>query len=187
MNSKKTIKFLTTLFLVWFIIHEIAITVDGLSDENDKKSFAVIFGTKVNIDGTLSKRLKARLDRGLKLYQDSLTTNIYVSGGLGKEGHYEGTKMAEYLILKGVPENHVFIDNLGNNTRLTSLNFEKDFPDVKSVIVVTQFFHVSRAKLAFEQIGLNDVTGAHANYFELRDIYSSFREFFGYYKYILLG
>ena len=182
---KKKLKYLISICLIWFVLHELVIIYDGLTDEAKKAEVIVILGNKVNKDGTLSNRLKARLDRGLELYSDSLAPLIFVSGGLGKEGHLEGSKMAEYLILNGVEENKVIIDNEGNTTQLTANNFIKRFPRVKTVIIVSQFYHISRTKLAFRNQGISIVYGAHCDYFELRDGYGLFREFFGYYKYLI--
>tara|TARA_B110000211_G_C14050277_1_gene540894 strand:- start:605 stop:1165 length:561 start_codon:yes stop_codon:yes gene_type:complete len=183
---KRTIKRVTLILCAIFLLHEIIIISDGLIDDDiSQVNVAVILGSKVNTDGSLSERLKARLDCGLKLYTDTLVKEIYVSGGLGKEGHYEGTVMAEYLISKGVPRTSVKVDNLGVNTRSTAVNFKKDYPSETVAIVVSQYFHITRCKLAFTQVGISNVMGVHCDHFELRDPYSSFREFFGYYKYLL--
>lgn len=186
-SYRRVIKRIVYLFLLWFVIHQIVIITDGLRDENTKTDVAVIYGNTVHEDGTLSERLKARLDRGIQLYQDSLTDVLFVSGGLGKEGYYEGTKMQEYLVEKGIPAGKIVVDNQGNNTKLTTLNFIKTFGTKKSVVVVSQYHHISRAKLAFRNTGIKNVTGAHCDYFEVRDIYSCIREFFGYYSYLLMN
>jgi len=182
----KVITKYTLLGLIsWFLLHLCIITIDGLTDEEDISDVGVILGNKVNQDGTLSARLKHRLDKGLQLYQEGLVHQLVVSGGLGKEGFYEGTKMAEYLQLKGVPEQDIITDNQGNNTKATALNCA-NLLDLKStVIVVSQFYHISRVKLAFHKAGFDEVQGAHPSFFEWRDFYSLFREFFAYYKYLL--
>ena len=183
---KRTIKNIILLFCLIFIIHEIVIISDGLIDDNNiKANVGVILGSKVNTDGSLSSRLKARLDRGIKLYSDSLVNELYVSGGLGKEGLYEGTVMADYLVSNGVPRNSIKVDNKGVNTRNTALNFKKDYPSESEVVIVSQYFHITRCKLAFRQVGIENVKGVHCDYFELRDPYSAFREFFGFYKYMI--
>lgn len=183
---KHIIKKTLIVLCIIFLIHEIVIISDGLiDDKNPKSKVAVILGSKVNTDGSLSNRLKARLDRGLKLYKDSVVKEIYVSGGFGKEGYYEGTVMADYLVSEGIPKNSVKIDNNGINTRSTAVNFTKDYPAENSAIVVSQYFHITRCKLAFKQAGINDVKGVHCDYFELKDPYSAFREFFGFYKYLI--
>ena len=185
--SRRIIKRLIYLFLLWFGIHQVVIITDGLTDENSKADIAVIYGNTVHEDGTLSERLKARLDRGIQLYNDSLTEVLFVSGGLGKEGFYEGDKMQEYLIQEGIPAEKIVVDNKGNNTKQTTFNFIKKFGKEKSVIVVSQYHHISRAKLAFRKAGIKNVSGAHCDYFELRDFYACIREFFGYYSYLLIN
>ena len=52
----------------WFFIHQIIIISDGLIDEEHRSEVAVIFGNTVNKDGSLSPRLKARLDNAIELY-----------------------------------------------------------------------------------------------------------------------
>jgi vancomycin permeability regulator SanA len=180
---KKTIKYTFGILILWFSIHITLIVIDGLRDENIKSDIGVIFGNKVNPDGTLSERLEKRLLKGIELYNDSLVKLIIVSGGLGKEGHFEGTKMYEYLIKNGIPKDRIVIDNYGNTTEVTAHNVKKMNLKIHSLIVISQYYHISRAKLAFRNNGYDNVYGAHANYFEMRDTYSLVREFFGYYKY----
>lgn len=184
-SIRKWFKYSVFTFLCWFLIHQVVVISDGLNDEEASADVAVVFGNTVNQDGTLSNRLKARLDRGLQLYKDSLVNILFVSGGLGKEGHFEGTKMQEYLVEKGIPEESIIVDNEGNNTNLTVQNFKRRFALNTNVTVVTQFYHVSRAKLAFRKNGFESVHGVHCEYFEGRDFYACIREFFAYYKYLL--
>lgn len=179
-------KHIIRLLLLWFLVHESFIIVDGLRDEKVNCEIAIIFGTTVNADGTLSTRLQARLDAGIELYNNKTVKKLFVSGGLGKEGFEEGTKVAEYLVLKGVSESDIIVDNNGNNTRETAENFAKQFPNSESVIVVSQYFHISRAKLALHKAGVENVYGVHARYWEWRDVFSLGREFIAYYRYLIL-
>lgn len=181
-------KWLSLTFLLtwsWVLIHLIVIVSDGLIDEEQKSDVGVILGNKVNPDGSLSERLQKRLDKGLELYRDSMIPLIVVSGGLGKEGQYEGTKMADYLIENGVPTDKIVIDNLGNTTEATASNFKKMNLNIQSITVISQYHHITRCKLAFRKRGFTQVYGVHAEYFEIRDLYSLVREFFGYYSYLL--
>jgi vancomycin permeability regulator SanA len=188
-NNKftRTAKYTVYFLVSWFVIHTVAIAIDGLTDEKEKTEFGVILGNKVNADGSLSKRLIKRLDKGIELYNDSTIRLIFVSGGFGKEGFYEGTKMAEYLIGNNIPGNKIIIDNAGITTQSTAENFSKLKSKSTSVTVISQYYHISRTKLAFRNKGFKNVKGAHADYFELRDFYAVIREFFGYYKYLIFG
>lgn len=183
MNYKKILKFIIIFFCLWFAIHIAYTITDGLKDEGKSADVAVILGTTVNTDGTLSERLEKRLECGLKLFQDKRVKNIIVSGGFGKEGFFEGDKMKQYLVGKGVPESLVIVDNKGNNTTATVANVlhMKDSLQYDSLIVVSQYFHLTRTKMLFKKEGFENVSSAGPKYFEYRDFYSLFREFFAYY------
>ena len=171
-----------------FLVTEFAIIYDGFTDEIATADVALILGNKVNPDGSLSKRLRGRLDKGLSLYQQGVVPKIIVSGGLGKEGHLEGDVMAAYLVELGVPAGDIIIDNEGVNTLATARNYTRlqEEHSFDSVIIVSQFFHISRTRLVLKKVGANNISAAHSTTYEWRDIYSTMREFAGYYKYLLL-
>jgi len=171
------------LFLIWFLGHSTFITIDGLIDDQKKADAVVVLGSKVNEDGTLSERLEKRLECSLNLYKNKRAKLIIVSGGLGKEGFYEGDEMKAYLVKKGVPETLIIVDNFGNNTLATVENTIKlkNKLNIKSIIVVSQYFHVTRTKMLFEKRGFDNISSASPNYFEIRDLYSILREFAAYY------
>ncbi|MCA0757322.1 YdcF family protein [Paenibacillus sp. N4] len=174
------------LFIIWFIIHTTFVIIDGLNDELKSVDAAVVLGNKVEVNGQPSERLKARLDRSVELYNRGYFTNIIVSGGIGKEGFDEATVMKSYLIEKGIPEDKIIEDSNGYNSYMTAQNTSKIMNELKidSVMIITQYFHVSRTKLAFRKMDLDEVYSAHAKIFEFRDIYSIIREFPAYYKYL---
>ena len=155
---------------------------DGLQDHNLHADVAIILGNTVHQDGRLSKRLEKRLECGLNLYKSGRVKTIIVSGGLGKEGHYEAEKMKTYLLKHQVNENDIIVDNYGNNTRLTVANTLKIKQQYKftSGIVVSQYFHITRTKMLFRKQGF-PVSGVSPTYFELRDLYALPREFVAYY------
>ena len=182
-NRKRVSKIIINFLLVWFFGHLSYITIDGLTDNQKQADLAVILGNKVNEDGTLSERLKKRLECGLNLYHHGRMKKILVSGGYGKEGFYEGNKMKEYLTKYGVPDSSIIVDNLGNNTIATVDNTLKlkDSLNFKSLIVVSQYFHATRTKMLFRKRHFDNVSSVSPTYFELRDIYSLVREFGAYY------
>ncbi|UTW61496.1 YdcF family protein [bacterium SCSIO 12741] len=182
---KFRIRAILLVLLGWFLLESSVTIYQGVNDTMGSADYAVVLGSKVHENGELSERLKARVDQGLKLYQDSLVQKVLVSGGRGKEGHNEAIKMAEYLIAQGVPAPDVVMDTLGNTTYLTAKNSTELIPDFKTkrVIVVSQFFHLRRTEIIFERMGFEQVYRSHARHFELRDLYGLFREFFAVYKY----
>ncbi|MGE5704601.1 MAG: YdcF family protein [Clostridia bacterium] len=184
---KKIVLRTAYLLMIWFVLHILAITIDGLFDKNHRADVAVVLGNKVEKDGTPSERLQHRLEKVVELYREGYFPHIIVSGGIGVEGFDEAQIMKRYLLQKGIPSDTIITDSMGFNTRMTAQNSKKiaDNMGIKSAMIITQFYHVSRTKLAFSQSGFEEVYSAHANYFELRDFYSLFREFFAYYEYLL--
>jgi vancomycin permeability regulator SanA len=180
-NRKFKLPFI--LFLTWFLGHSLFITIDGLIDDKKSADVAVILGSKVNEDGTLSERLEKRLDCGLQLYKNDRVKTIIVSGGFGKEGFYEGDKMKAFLVKKGVPKDLIIVDNFGDNTIATvenTIQLKKKF-NFESIIIVSQYFHITRTKMLFKKKGFKIIRSASPNYFEIRDFYSILREFAAYY------
>jgi vancomycin permeability regulator SanA len=183
MNPKKILKISLMILLVWFLAHSAFITIDGMSDNGCSGDVAVVMGNKVNEDGSPSKRLKYRLTCGLNLYNMHRVKYIMVTGGLGKEGFYEGSKMRDFLLTNHVPDSAIIVDNMGDNTRKSVENFTKIAKRrrFQSAIVVSQFYHITRSKMLFKRYGFKNICGAAPQYFELRDFYSVFREFFAFY------
>lgn len=164
--------------LAIFTLIVLYILRDGLADEMEPADLAVVLGTRVLPDGRPSPMLKARLDKALELYQKGFFPQLIVSGGVGKEGFDEAEVMKEYLIKNGVPSSAVTADSKGADTYKTAETAAQIAQDQgsKRVMVVTQYFHITRSKLALRRFGLSPVYGAHAAYFGFRDLYSTIRE-----------
>lgn len=188
-NRIKKVSFVLTLLSLFFIIPAILIVTDGLIDEIHSADVAVVLGNTVNADGNPSPRLQARLDKTIELYQKGLFEHIIVSGGVGVEGFDEAVVMRQYLVSRNIPENRIHLDSEGKTTNLTAKNTAQIMKrnNWQSALIVSQYFHISRTRLAFANYGISPVYSAHANYFELRDLYSIVREVFGYFSYLLKG
>lgn len=175
------------VFSALFIFTLVVIFIDGMNDKIYKSDVAIVLGSKVNPDGSLSKRLQARLDKAIELYQEQLAHYLIVSGGTGKEGINEAEAMKNYLVAHHVPASLVLMDSQGVNTSATAKNSARLMQtyQLKSAIVVSQYFHMTRTRLALSQCGIAPVYTAHAQYFEWRDLYSIIREELGLYYYLV--
>ncbi|HEX4950381.1 MAG TPA: YdcF family protein [Blastocatellia bacterium] len=113
--------------------------------------------------------------------------HVIVSGGIGSEGFDEAEVMKHYLVEHGVPEGSIYVDSGGATSHLTARNAARIMRENgwQRAMVVTQYFHVPRMRLALQRMGITPVFTAHARYFELRDVYSTVREVIGYGAYLL--
>ncbi|QQR54550.1 YdcF family protein [Candidatus Peregrinibacteria bacterium] len=178
----------TLLVCLWALVHSVVIIVDGLADELAKVDVIVVLGNQVNDDGSPSERLKSRLDRAAELYNEGYTECILLSGGIDpNNGRIEADDMASYLESVGIPRTDMIWDNKGLDTFGTAMSMKQfmEWYDWDSVLVVSNYYHIPRIKLAFKQAGIENVYSAHAKMFpELRDLYSIPREFVAYYYYL---
>lgn len=163
----------------------LVMAVAGLRDDVAASDVAIVLGSKVELDGKPSARLEARLGKALELYRRGLFANIIVSGGIGQEGYDEARVMRDWLVANGVPAGSVIEDNRGATTWDTAMNSARIMKERgwQSALVVSQYFHVPRCRLACRKVGIAEVHGAHADYYAVRDFYSLPREVGAYLKY----
>ena len=187
LTKNKLLQKIAFLLCLWVILHIIIITIDGLWDEVGPADVGVVLGNKIEEDGQPSKRLQSRLDKAVALYQQGYFKQIIVSGGLGKEGFDEAVVMKKYLVDHQIPSEIITVDSQGLNTALTAQNAKKflDQQNLKSALVISNYYHISRTKLAFAKVGINSIYSAHSDFGpELREPYTLLREFAGFYSYL---
>lgn len=189
MHKRRKKLLLASLILLTgsFLLGALLIVADGLRDDIHTADVAIVLGNTVESDGRPSARLRARLDKAVELYRGGLFQHVIVSGGVGAEGFNEAEVMKRYLVSQGVPEGSIIADGEGLTTSLTARNAAQVMKEQRwqSALVISQYFHISRTRLAVESYGVRPVYSAHADYFELRDVYSIAREVIGYGAYLL--
>ena len=166
-SKRRKILAILLIFPLWFFIHTVIIVADGLTDEIEKADVAVVLGNTVERDGQPSARLKARLEKAVELYEKKMVGKIIVSGGFGAEGFEEADVMRDYLISRNVPAQDIILDKDGYNTYKTAVNTRAITAanNFKSVTIVSQYFHIMRTRLAFQKLRIENITAAHADYY----------------------
>lgn len=187
LKRKRKVLLILLLALLLFLTATGLLVWSGMSDRLGKADVALVLGNKVNPDGSPSPRLKARLDTAVELFKLGYFPRVIVSGGTGTEGVPEGTAMRNYLVSAGIPESAILVDDQGVDTQASARNTASILRAgrMKSVFVITQYFHIPRTKLALSRLGVSPIFHAHPDYFEARDIYSTVRELPAYLKYMI--
>lgn len=113
----------------------------------------LVLGCGLRADGSPSRMLQDRLDRGIELYQSAAAPKLLMSGDHGQEQYDEVNAMKKTAVEAGIPSSDVFMDHAGFST-YDSMYRAKEVFQAKRVIIVTQRYHLYRALYIAEQIGL---------------------------------
>ena len=103
--------------------------------------------------GEPSAILKDRLNTGVSLYEAGVSDRLLMSGDHGTETYDEVNAMKTYAVEAGVPSDDVFMDHAGFST-YESVYRARDVFRVKTVVIVTQRYHLYRALYIAERMGL---------------------------------
>lgn len=160
------------------LLASLMIVVDGVTDRLGRADVAIVLASKVERDGRPARSLQARLNKARELYEQGLFDRLIVSGGVGREGYDEALVMRDYLVERGIPAERIHVDSEGVNTYQTARNAAgtMEAEGYESALIVTQYFHIPRARMALRRFGVSEIYTAHAEIVRWRDLYSIPRE-----------
>jgi SanA protein len=122
---------------------------------------ALVLGASVRPDGRPSPILADRIAAAAALYREGRVRKVLVSGDNAGDHYDEPGTMRRELVRLGVPGRDVFEDHAGFDTWDSAQRARRVF-GARSVIVVTQRFHMARAVFAARRAGL-EAAGAEAD------------------------
>jgi SanA protein len=118
------------------------------------KQAALVLGARVYSDERPSPILEDRLATALELYQAKKVQKLLVSGDHGRANYDEVRAMRNYFTEHGVPAADIFMDHAGFDT-YDSVYRARDVFQAKSLIIVTQEFHLPRALYIAKRLGVD--------------------------------
>lgn len=172
------------LFLGVFGVAQSAIIKNAVQEPEKNADYIVVLGARVN--GTrVTLNLKYRLDVALDYLNENEGTKVVVSGGQGKgEDITEAKAMSDYLVRNGIKSDRIILEDKSKNTN-ENLKFTAELigSKTKKVVIVSNDFHIYRAKCIAKKMGYNDVSGASAKTKPITIPNSFVREAFAVIKY----
>lgn len=103
-----------------------------------------------------------RLTHTLQLYRLGKIRRILVAGGSGRLldiGEREADDIKNALVMMGVPEADILVENNSRNTRESALEVQKILAEMNQnasgCILVTSAFHIPRSAACFGKVGLS--------------------------------
>lgn len=156
---RKLIYALLIISLILFLILEGLIIYNGSLKEQNDSDYIIVLGAGLN-GSKLSASLRLRLMSAMEFHDSHSNTKIVVSGGQGAgEDLSEALAMKNFLVSKGISENLIIMEDKSTST-YENFSFSKSILEKESinnkpikVTVVTNNFHMFRAKLIGEKIG----------------------------------
>jgi vancomycin permeability regulator SanA len=175
-RMNKILIFLPILFFV--LVPTIIVNINPFSNSPQRTpSVALIFGAGILNNETPSVILKNRLDIGLNLYNEKKIKAIIVSGDNSNSNYNEPAVMRDYLVSKNVPTNLIFEDFGGVRTA-DSCYRTKNYFNVKEVYLITQEFHIPRARYLCDSLGLESIAMPAKSSRLYTQVWGYFREVF---------
>lgn len=181
---------LMTMMIGAFIIaFSIFVFIEGMIVYHANKEakpgmdYIIVLGAQVR--GTrITRSLKERLEEAILYLNENPGTLAIVSGGQGPgEDITEARAMNNYLIKKGIDEKRIILEERSRNTNENILYSKKLITMANpEVAVVTNGFHVFRAKRIALKQGFPQVQGIAADSDPILFINYYVREFFGVLK-----
>ena len=113
----------------------------------------LVLGARVWDNSEPSTVLADRLDVGIAAYQAGVSDRLLMSGDHGQADYDEVNAMKTYAIKAGIPSSDIFMDHAGFST-YESLYRARDVFQVKSIVIVTQRYHLYRALYIANRMGL---------------------------------
>lgn len=159
---KAVLTTLVCLGLAFFAVLEVIVVSSAKTDNNPEAPYLIVLGAGVN--GTEpSLSMLYRLEAAKQYFDEYPQTKIIVSGGQGAgEDISEAECMRRWLTANGVPADRIIMEDKSTSTYenlRNSLEIIKDSggdPTAK-VAVLSQEYHLYRAKLYAGELGMNAV------------------------------
>ncbi|MBR1841756.1 MAG: YdcF family protein [Oscillospiraceae bacterium] len=153
------------IFCFALVITVAMIAVDGNTEENGGADYAIVLGARVNGEAP-SASLAARLRAAKDYAEANPDCVIVVSGGKGdNENISEAECMRRWLTANGIDKERILIEDRSTSTeenlafsRAVILGREPDFDG--RVCVITEVYHVTRAKLFARKAGFSNIVSA---------------------------
>ena len=136
--------------LMWFLDDY------GQREQAQPADVIVVLGAQVVPPGVAGLSLRARTLKAVELYRQGLAPKIICTGGVGSFPPAEGQVAANLAIRHGVPAHDVLYEDTSTSTLENAQNAARicRTHNWQRVIVVSDPFHLWRARRDFESLGL---------------------------------
>ncbi len=144
---------------------------------------AIVLGAAIGSPAAYNRALEA-----LELVEEGKTNIVVASGGkIADKDQSEATYMAKAIKSKSTKNPQIILEEDSHNTYENIYNARKKIPDAKSVVIVSDEFHLARGVMLAKRAGFETVYWASPapTYYEKQELHwYYFREFVAMINYI---
>lgn len=133
----------------------LAFVVDrfGQREQSVKGDVIIVLGARVLPGGVPSGALRARVEKAVSLYKRGAAPVLLFSGGLGDNAPTEAKVMRDLAVSLGVPDEACLLEEESHSTDENARYALRLVPMAKSVVVVSDPYHLLRARQVFRTYG----------------------------------
>jgi uncharacterized SAM-binding protein YcdF (DUF218 family) len=146
------------IFLISYLALALYIGNKAEEDTKMKADALLVLGARSYIDGKYNPCLEARVEHAVDLYKANYAHKLIVSGGNDHEDNAnEAETMKKIAVEKGVKPNDILMEKTATSTYENFTHSQSILTNnkLKSVIVVTEPFHMARSILIAEKLNYN--------------------------------
>lgn len=126
------------------------------ADEVPSHPVAIVLGARTYPDGRPSPMLNDRVRMGVALYHANKVERLLMTGDNSAAAHHEVDVMRDLAIELGVPAEAIIVDPEGYRTYASCYRAVHTYA-IEAAIVVTQAYHLDRALLLCDSMGIDAV------------------------------
>lgn len=127
-----------------------------VNDEYRTVDAIVVLGAPCLPNGELSTVQQERVDLGLELYQQGLSTLVIISGGSDRHSQTEAAVMGQYALSQGLPSEALLLEDKSittrENAKFTAALMKSK--NLTSAWLASQPFHLKRSVSNFKEYGI---------------------------------
>lgn len=171
---KIIIVFFVSLIFIISSIYLPSILNPEIAENNFSCDYVFLLGGGIDKNGNLPEPVKSRVEKCAKYLKKNQNAIVVVTGGTLKWLPYaEAPAIKNLLKEKGITENRIFIEdksldtiqNLQNGVKILCENLNKSTDEILNSknVIVSNFYHLSRAQKIARRLGFKNVSGIGAS------------------------
>lgn len=188
--ARKLVCVLILVSILFFAFVEALIVYNGSSQQDVEADYLIILGAGLR-GSDITLVLQERLLKGIEYLEKHPEAEVIVSGGRGYgESISEAEAMERYLVSKGIGSKRIIKEDRSTST-MENFVFSKEIlqkvkgKDTKRIVVITNDFHMLRAKLLARRVGFEPYGISCSTPISVK-VNCYIREFFALIKSVLL-